>query len=475
MAIATFAGVSPVYAAAAAAPAATTVQEASEPNAVSFTDKIHSIINEWEATRTSSNTVRRASAESNLEVVTAGAAAAPDKAGTDTTTIDAGTMAGPMADETFSFDWQNTPLPQTLYAISKVSGKQIVINGKLDGTVYTSLHGVTYSQALDYLANIFNFNWMPGDDGTILISTSDLMKQSKVFHIDYADKTKVKEEIKALGVDDKSIYVNDDYGTISVTGTPYQLAAVQRKLTAIDHPVQQCLIIAQLISVSHGSSLNLGMQYTLPTYSHTADSSGSSSSSASTNGYGRFIDKLSFSMSSEASKAMSHGKVISRPMILVKNGQQADVYFGDSVPVLTSTTTTASTNITVEYKDIGTKLQVTPSILRGGEVNMDIHAEISNISKWTTQGSVSAPQISSRKANTVAHIRSGESMVIGGLMSVSDIDNLSGIPGLMDLPILGNLFKYHSKSKEYTEIFIMITPYIVTEGLDPQALLRKVN
>jgi len=220
MAITTFIGASPVYAAAAATDV-TTVKEATEPNAVSFTDKIRSIINEWEANRTSSNTVRRASAESNLEAVTAGAATVPDKAGTDTTTIDAGTMDGTLADEKFSFDWQNTPLPQTLYAISKVSGKQIVINGKLDGTVYTSLHGVTYAQALDYLANIFNFNWMPGDDGTILISTSDLMKQSKVFHVDYADKNKFKEEIKALGIDDKSIYVNDDYGTISVTATPY--------------------------------------------------------------------------------------------------------------------------------------------------------------------------------------------------------------------------------------------------------------
>jgi len=162
-------------------------------------------------------------------------------------------------------------------------------------------------------------------------------------------------------------------------------------------------------------------------------------------------------------------------MILTQNGQKADIYLGDSVPVLTSTTTAASTNITVEYKDIGNKLQVTPFILGNGEVNLNINAEISNISKWITQGTVSAPQISTRKANTVAHIKSGESMIIGGLMSTSELDNLSGIPGLMDLPILGNLFKYHSHSKEYTEVFIMITPYIVTEGLDPQTILRKVN
>ena len=60
-------------------------------------------------------------------------------------------------------------------------------------------------------------------------------------------------------------------------------------------------------------------------------------------------------------------------------------------------------------------------------------------------------------------------------MSVSELDNLSGIPGLMDLPILGALFRYHSKSKTYAEIYIMLTPYIVTEDIDPSALLRRAG
>lgn len=390
----------------------------------------------------------------------------------DTITIDASSDTGDVESVDYSispgvydFDWQGTPLPQTLYAISKVSNMPVVINGKVEGTVYTSLKGVSYQQALNYLANAFNFNWME-QDGAIIISTSDLMLQNKIFHVNFADKDLLKEEIKSLGIDEKNIYANSEYGTVSVTGTPYQLEAVRRHIAALDHPVKQCLIIAQLIEVNHGKSLDLGMQYTLPTYSHTDNSDDTKSS------YSNILDHLVFSVSSQAQKAMSKGNVIARPMVLAKNGQKANIYMGDSVPIMEQTATTSSTNITVTYKDVGTKLEVTPSILQNGEVNLVINTEISNITKWITTGNFSSPQISTRRAETVAHVKSGESMVIGGLMTISELDSLSGIPGLMDLPILGKLFSYHSKSKSYAEVFVMITPYIVTDDIDPAALLR---
>ena len=163
-------------------------------------------------------------------------------------------------------------------------------------------------------------------------------------------------------------------------------------------------------------------------------------------------------------------------MVMIMNGQKGLVEFGDQVPVLTSTATTASTSITVEYKDIGTKLSVTPVINeRSGDVSMNVETEVSNITQWVTSGGIRAPQISTRKAITSAHLKSGQSFIIGGLMSANDLDNLSGIPGLMNLPILGKLFSYHTRSKTYGEIFVMLTPYIVTEDVNPAQILRQVE
>ena len=161
---------------------------------------------------------------------------------------------------------------------------------------------------------------------------------------------------------------------------------------------------------------------------------------------------------------------------MMLNGQEGTVNFGDKVPVLTTTTTSSSTEVTVDYKDVGTTLKVTPVIdKKTNEVSMKIDAEISNISSWVTSGSTKAPQISVRHATTSAHLKSGQSFVIGGLMNVNELDNLSGIPGLMNLPILGKLFSYHSVTKTYDEIYIMITPYIITDDIDPKTLLQKVD
>lgn len=368
----------------------------------------------------------------------------------------------------YSFDWQGTQLNQTLYAIGKTAGKKIVLNGELSGTVYTSLKDVTFDEALNFLAKTFDFNWLSEKD-TVMISTGDKLQQSQRFNVRYADKEKVKEEFKALGIDEKNIYVNSEYDSISVTGTPYQLSAAERRVAEMDKPVSQCLIVAQLVEVSHGKSLDLGLKYALPTYTHEA----SNDSSASTL-KGNFLEKLTFSTSAEASRALSRGKVVARPMILTKNGQEALISMGDRVPVLSSTSTNVSTEVTVTYEDIGSKLKVTPVIDRHtGNIGLTIDTEISNIAKWISQGNVSAPQIASRRAVTTAHVKSGQSLVIGGLMTANELNNLSGIPGLMDLPVLGQLFKYHSRSKEHTEIFIMLTPYIMGDNIDPQAILKN--
>ncbi|MBP2629487.1 MAG: ral secretion pathway protein GspD [Firmicutes bacterium] len=374
--------------------------------------------------------------------------------------------------ELYNFDWQGTPIAQTLYAVAKIAGKGVVVNGQLQGQVYTSLHNVTCTQALDYLSRAFNFNWMIDEENNaIVISTSDIMKQSRIFDIHYADKDKIKDELKALGIDEKNIYANMESGTVSVTGTPYQLAEAAKRISSIDKPVSQCLIVAQLIEVNHGRTLDLGMQYSLPTYSHTG-----TDDSTSKNLPGNVWEKLTFSASASASKELSKGKVVARPMVMMLNGQEGVVNFGDKVPVLTTTSTSSSTQISVDYKDVGTTLKVTPVINQyTNEISMKIDTEISNISKWITSGQTTAPQISSRHATTSAHLRSGQSFVIGGLMSVTELDNLSGIPGLMDLPILGKIFSYHDVSKTYGEVYIMITPYIVTDQIDPKELLKKVG
>ena len=378
------------------------------------------------------------------------------------------------SDGRYNFDWQGTPIAQSIYAVAKRAHKDVVVNGNLDGNVYMSLHNVTCEQAMQRLSAAFNFNWMT-DDNAIIVSTSELMMQSKVFPVHHAfDLDKLSKELQALGIAETNIYANSEQRTVSVTGTPYQLKQVEQRLSSVDRPISQCLVVAQLIELQHGRDNNLGFQYSLPTYSHSAATNSADSSSSSLKG--PWLDKLTFSGSVTANRELSKGKVVARPMVMMLNGQEGMVNFGEQVPVMRTTSTSSSTEISVDYKDVGTKLTITPSINEeDGEVTLKINTEVSNITKYVTQGRTSAPQIATRQATTSAHLRSGQSFVIGGLMSAKDLDNLSGIPGLMDLPILGELFKYHSHSKSYAEVYIMITPYIVTDDINPKELLRKVD
>lgn len=370
----------------------------------------------------------------------------------------------------YNFDWRGTPLAQSIYGVAKIANKGVVVNSEINGNVYMSLKQVTCDQALNYLASAFGINWM-SDGNNIIISTGDLMKQSRTFEVAYANKENLAKEFKSLGISEENIYANSETGTISVTGTPYQLAEAAKRLKSIDHPVSQCMILAQLIEIDHGKTVDLGMSYSLPTYSHVAESTGDGSSLK-----GPWLDKFTFSASATASRSLSKGKVIARPMILSLNGQKGTVNFGDRVPVLTKTDTGSTNSITVTYQDIGTSLEVTPIInANSGDITLTVTTEVSNITGWQSNGDTRAPQLSTRKATTSTHVKDGQSFVIGGLMSVKELDNLSGIPGLMNLPILGELFKNHNRSKEYAEVFIMITPFIIHDGINPRDVYDELK
>ena len=242
----------------------------------------------------------------------------------------------------FSFDWRGTSLAQSIYGIAKVAGMGVVVNTEVKGTVYTALKDVTCSEAMDYLSRAFDFNYMI-DKGNIIITKKDNMKQSRTFQVHYANKDKVVEELKALGIEATNIYANPERGTISVTGTTWELREAEERLKKIDQPVSQCLLLAQLIEVSHGKDRNLGFTYTLPTYTHEAGEDYS----------GRLAHQLPFSISITANREISNGNVIARPMILMLNGEKGSVSFGDSVPVMGTTSTNSATTVTVEYRDVG--------------------------------------------------------------------------------------------------------------------------
>jgi general secretion pathway protein D len=166
-------------------------------------------------------------------------------------------------------------------------------------------------------------------------------------------------------------------------------------------------------------------------------------------------------------------EVLSRPSILTRNNQQATISLGQQVPLITNTRfdTLGNQINTVTYQSVGIILRVTPFITADGMVEMIVSPETSALadrSQWVPissgpGGSITAPVIDSRTADTVVVVPDGQTAVIGGLMENNKLQSDSKIPVLGDIPVLGYLFKRKVKQTTKTELIIFLTPHIVAE------------
>ena len=170
-------------------------------------------------------------------------------------------------------------------------------------------------------------------------------------------------------------------------------------------------------------------------------------------------------------------KVITSPHILASNNKEAKIQIGSSEPILTSTyttpgaTTAATTSLvstgivegTIEYKDIGVILSVTPRISDGKLVTLDIAIEQSTVSQKDLGNLKNVPFFPKKTAKTTLSIMGGQTIVIGGLIDETKGASSSGVPFLSKIPILGALFGYKTKTVGTKETILLMTPHVITD------------
>lgn len=159
-----------------------------------------------------------------------------------------------------------------------------------------------------------------------------------------------------------------------------------------------------------------------------------------------------------------HARVISRPNITTMSGKTAGILVGGQIPYPKSNGSNGGTS--VEYKDYGIRLSLLePTVDRAGNITSRILASVSRLDKTNavTVDGFSMPALATRSAETMVNIPTGMTMVIGGLLDSDDTKMIQKVPILGDIPILGELFKYHNNSKQKSEIMILLTPRIVNE------------
>jgi general secretion pathway protein D len=190
---------------------------------------------------------------------------------------------------------------------------------------------------------------------------------------------------------------------------------------------------------------------------------------------GNFAPKAVLDLLSDVTQT----KVISTPRLLVLSNETARLQVGDVVPIITQTATSTVTNNpsivnNVTYKETGVVLEVTPRVNSGGFVTMDVNQSVSSVVNTTTS-QIDSPTFQQRRLTSTISVKTGETILLGGLIQQNDNRQSSGIPFLHDLPGVGPLFGSHTNGAGRTELIMLMTPHVIANEADSRSLTAKIE
>jgi general secretion pathway protein D len=304
--------------------------------------------------------------------------------------------------------------------------------------------------------------------------------------------------------------VDPDTHTITVVADEETAQQVARVIESLDRPKRQVLIKVVFLQVSHNNTLDLGLEggWTGPvgnnsvsaasafglsqlsgTPNTTYNALGTANSAQSPNlasgatgggGFSQLIGK-DFQVTLQAIAQAGKAEVLSRPSILARDGQLAEIVAGQYIYLPSGVTygtagasgTTTIPTINGSYQNVGIQLDVTPFIGDNNMVEMILEPQNTSIDTSTAgqviaggsvfSSAIYAPNINKTSANTVVNTPDGQTVVIGGLIQNSKTVSNAQVPVLGDIPVLGDLFKHRTTTAEKQELVIFITPHVIPD------------
>jgi len=305
--------------------------------------------------------------------------------------------------------------------------------------------------------------------------------------------TPPKEEAGAVPEGEINIVVDEANNALVIRAFHRDYKSILETIKKLDLYPKQVLIEVMLAEITLDDSTQFGIEWSRFLTSHTPNAqeivmgarppADPFSQALTAYGIRYSIVELGGRISAAIKAAATEGRlnVISSPNILASNNKEAKIQIGTSQPILTSTYsgTTAITGTagviegTIEYKDVGIILTVTPRISDGGLVTLEIAIEDSKVDS-TALGTLSnIPVFKKKTAKTVLSVLESQMIVIGGLIEDSKNVRKTGIPLLSRIPILGGLFGTQEYTIGKTELILLMTPHIITDHIQSDAVTRE--
>lgn len=283
------------------------------------------------------------------------------------------------------------------------------------------------------------------------------------FYLANADAKHVAGTLKTL-LKTRDIVVNEKLNLVIIRDTPEAVRMAEKLVALEDIGEAEAMLEVEVLEVKRSRLLDLGIRFPDQIALSLASPEGGSLTLKDL--YNLDSSKVNVSMNSlvlNLKKEDSDSNILANPRIRVKNKEKAKILIGDRVPVITTTSTsTGFISDSVNYVDVGIKLEVEPHIYLDEEVAIKISLEVSSLVREViSRSGTLSYQIGTRNASTVLKLKDGETQVLAGLINDEERNSANRIPGLGDLPLFGRLFSSQKDDAQKTEIVLAITPRLI--------------
>jgi general secretion pathway protein D len=385
-----------------------------------------------------------------------------------------------------TLELKDVDIRSVLAILTQTSGISFVLDKDVSPDLRTTIYArnTTIADALNLILQTSQLDRKILNDSTLLIYSATDEKRKRYddlvvrsYYLNSGDPKKLQDMLHTL-VAPKSMYVDERLKMLVVRDTEQVQDAIVRLLDLYDIASPEVILDVEVLEVNSNDLLNVGIQFPSTVSASLVGPSGIPGSVTIDDL--KSLNKNSFPLTFPDPIAVLNLRQISgstrtlaNPRIRVLNHEKASVLIGDKVPVITSTVNQTSNAITesINYLDVGLKLEVEPEIHIDNDVTMRVALEVSNIVKEVRSSATGllAYQIGTRNANTVLRLHEGETQALAGLIKSESQMSGSHVPGLGKIPLIGRLFSNDSDSSTRSEIVLLITPHLTRSLATPSA------
>ena len=377
-----------------------------------------------------------------------------------------------------SVQFRDANLRQVFDGLSRSTGINFIFDREVRSDLRTTIFArdVSVEDAVDLILLPSQLEKKVLSENTMLIYPNTPAKQReyqdlvmKTFYLENADVKQTLNLVRTM-LKTKDVFIDEKLNLLVMRDTPEVIRIAEKLIAAHDRAEPEVVLELEVIEVARTRLTELGIKWPDQVTFGVLDRSGGALTLEDLrNDLGRRATTTvspSPSVTLTARKTDGLTNLLSNPRIRVRNREKARVLVGDRLPVISAVITPSAvapiTTETVQYLDVGLKLELEPQVHLDGQVAIRVNLEVSTAAnRRTTANGTTVYDIGTRNASTALRLADGETQMLMGLIRDDDRSSAAKVPGIGDLPVLGRLFSSNVDDRQKTEIILSITPRVV--------------